>query len=160
MTVPQRVIERIKARVVVDESGCWLWSRSLINGYGQIGWVEGGKPGRSLTHRAMYEAQVGSIPDALFIDHLCHNPSTCRPAVASDCPHRRCCNPAHLKPATTRENVLRGGGFTADNAAKTECPQGHRYDDANTYVAPDGARQCRTCRTEQVRATRARRANQ
>lgn len=159
MTVPQRVIERIMARVVVDESGCWLWSRSLTKGYGQVGWVEDGKPGKSLTHRAMYEAHVGGIPDHLAIDHLCHDPSTCRPAVASDCPHRRCCNPAHLKPATTRENVLRGGGFAADNAAKTECPQGHRYDDANTYVAPDGARQCRTCRTEHVSAFRARAAS-
>lgn len=32
------------------------------------------------------------------------------------------------------------------NAAKTECPNGHPYDDENTYVRPgDGARLCREC---------------
>jgi HNH endonuclease len=29
---------------------------------------------------------------------------------------------------------------------KTHCPQDHPYDDVNTYVAPDGSRQCKTCR--------------
>lgn len=28
---------------------------------------------------------------------------------------------------------------------KTECPKGHPYDDANTYVDPKGARRCRAC---------------
>lgn len=32
------------------------------------------------------------------------------------------------------------------NAAKTHCPAGHVYDEANTYVAPDGRRYCRSCR--------------
>ena len=31
------------------------------------------------------------------------------------------------------------------NARKTHCPKGHPYDEENTYLAPDGARQCRTC---------------
>ena len=32
------------------------------------------------------------------------------------------------------------------NAAKTECPSGHPYDEGNTYVRPsDGARLCREC---------------
>lgn len=157
MTVPERVIERIKARIVVDEGECWLWSRSLTRGYGQIGWHESGEPKRALTHRAMYEALVGDIPAGLNLDHRCHEPAVCRPARAIDCPHRRCCNPAHLKPTTVRENVLRGGGFAADNSAKTHCPQGHRYGDANTYHSPDGSRQCRTCRTEHVYALRTQR---
>lgn len=33
---------------------------------------------------------------------------------------------------------------------KTECPQGHPYDDENTYVAPSGKRQCKTCRRARV----------
>lgn len=33
---------------------------------------------------------------------------------------------------------------------KTHCPQGHPYDEENTYVAPDGSRQCKTCRRIRV----------
>lgn len=32
------------------------------------------------------------------------------------------------------------------NLRKTHCPQGHPYDEENTYVTPSGVRQCRTCR--------------
>lgn len=35
---------------------------------------------------------------------------------------------------------------------KTHCPQGHPYDEANTYVTPSGSRQCKTCRFERQRA--------
>jgi hypothetical protein len=33
---------------------------------------------------------------------------------------------------------------------KTHCPQGHLYDEENTYVAPNGWRQCRICRNDQL----------
>jgi hypothetical protein len=159
MTVPPRVIERIKAHTIVDENGCWLWRRALTNGYGQMSWHEDGIPRRGLTHRLMYLATYGAIPDGLHLDHQCHDPQLCKPERAADCPHRRCCNPAHLKPMTIRENVMRGGGFAPENDSKTECPQGHPYDDANTYVAPSGWRQCRICRTGHVYAHLARRAS-
>ncbi len=32
------------------------------------------------------------------------------------------------------------------NSDKTHCPEGHAYDEANTYVDPRGSRQCRECR--------------
>lgn len=159
MTVPERVIARIRAHSIVDENGCWMWQRAVTNGYGQIGWTEGCASGHGLTHRLMYVATFGAIPDGMQIDHRCHDPRSCRPERAADCPHRRCCNPEHLKPATGRENVLRGGGFAAENFGKTECPQGHPYDDANTYVAPNGWRQCRVCRSGHIEAFRLRRAS-
>ena len=31
------------------------------------------------------------------------------------------------------------------NADKLFCPQGHPYDEVNTYVTPDGSRNCRAC---------------
>jgi hypothetical protein len=31
-------------------------------------------------------------------------------------------------------------------ASKTHCPDGHEYDEENTYVKPDGVRVCRKCR--------------
>ncbi len=35
--------------------------------------------------------------------------------------------------------------------APTHCPQGHEYDEANTYVRPNGHRVCRTCRRDGMR---------
>lgn len=35
-------------------------------------------------------------------------------------------------------------------AKKTHCPQGHPYDEENTYVTPSGSRQCKTCRRVRV----------
>jgi hypothetical protein len=73
------------------------------------------------------------------------------------CRNRRCVNPAHLEPVTTRQNLLRGETFQAANAAKTECPQGHPYDDDNTYPIPNGGgRGCRKCRREADRRYRLR----
>jgi hypothetical protein len=31
------------------------------------------------------------------------------------------------------------------DAAKTHCPQGHPYDETNTYIDTDGGRRCREC---------------
>lgn len=66
----------------------------------------------------------------LQLDHLCRN-------IA-------CANPEHLEPVTQRENVLRGVGPTAINAAKTTCIHGHSLADA--YINPSsGSRMCRAC---------------
>lgn len=150
-------MSRILSRVIVTDDGCWLFTGAKAGGYGQVGWHEDGIPCHGRVHRIVFEALVGDIPEGMHLDHLCHDPRDCHPAVAAECQHRACCNPQHLRPATNRANVLRGGGFAARNAAKTRCPNGHPYDEANTYVAPDGWRQCRTCRSAHIRAFRNRR---
>lgn len=117
--------------------GCWLWTASLYGeGYGQF-MVD---RRAILTHRFAYLELAGPIPAGLVLDHLCRV--------------RRCCNPAHLEPVTNRVNVLRGETVPADNAQKTHCPQGHPYDEVNTYVTRCGRRKCRTCRSEQKRRNR------
>ena len=45
---------------------------------------------------------------------------------------------------------------THPQARKTHCPQGHAYDEDNTYVSPRGGRGCAECRRAAVRAYRAR----
>jgi hypothetical protein len=87
----------------------------------------------------------------LQIDHQCHNQDkSC--AGGDTCPHRCCCNPAHLELATGRENVLRGKAPTARNAAKTHCPRGHAYDGIDGRKRQH--RRCSTCRREQQCARR------
>lgn len=156
MSAPERIIARIRSHLVVA-GDCWHWPRATQKGYGVIAWHESGKPARGLTHRLMYEAEVGPIPDGLTLDHMCHDPAVCALPVPNDCPHRRCCNPAHLRIATRAENTMRGGGFAPRNLAKAACPKGHAYTAANTYIAPNGWRQCQQCRRAHVEALRTRR---
>lgn len=73
------------------------------------------------------------------------------------CAHRRCVNPAHLEPVSEGVNVRRGRGPSSTNAAKDRCGAGHNFDQANTYLTPDGRRQCRLCNRERTRRYRERR---
>ncbi|MFG3349552.1 HNH endonuclease signature motif containing protein [Streptomyces sp. NPDC048018] len=129
MTTNDSVSERIQ-RQVDRNSDCWLWTGFLDRyGYGHISVNNH----REKVHRAAYTALVGPIPDGLVIDHTCRV--------------RHCVNPAHLEPVTQAENTRRG---VAHNSTKTRCPQGHPYDEVNTYVAA-GRRGCRSCRREASR---------
>lgn len=119
-----------------DGTRCLEWQAALSGGYGAF---YSSKTGRRnyQAHRWIYERWVGPIPDGFHIDHLCRN--------------RACVNAAHLEVVSPGENVLRGEGFSAVNARKTECKEGHPFDETNTYIAPNGARLCRRCRREAVR---------
>lgn len=122
---------------------CWLWKGYVAPGrYAQF--KVDGQP--HLAHRWSYMTFVGPIPAGMQIDHLCVTP--------------RCVRPTHLEPVTGRENLLRGRTFQAENAAKTECVNGHPFDEANTHITPKGTRRCRACGRDQARraAQRAREA--
>lgn len=84
---------------------CWPWTGYIApNGYGTFG---AHTTKTRLPHRIAYQFLIGPIPEGLVLDHLCHT----RDPQCTDndaCPHRRCCNPAHLEPVTRRENVRRG----------------------------------------------------
>lgn len=123
--------ERFWRRVTKTET-CWLWSGVLSNGYGKvrINYV------LQYAHRVAYTWLVGPIPEGMTLDHGCRV--------------RNCVNPEHLDPATNADNVLRGEGLAAQNKRKTHCVRGHRFTAENTYVRPNGGRNCRACRRERV----------
>lgn len=127
------VIDRLMAKLVENENGCWIWTGSLSpEGYGSIS-LGRRDEGREMTHRFTYAFFRAEIPEGLHLDHLCRN--------------RACCNPWHLDPVTCRVNVLRGDArFNgAHNRDKTHCVHGHEYTPENTARGRDGYRRCRTC---------------
>ena len=129
-------VVRFWSKVKVLKSGCWEWQGALRGreGYGYGDFWDGNKD--VAAHRFAYELFKGAIPEGLTIDHLCQK--------------TWCVNPAHLESVTNKENILRGYGLCAINARKTHCPQGHPYDEMNTYIIPTGGRACRICIRKKV----------
>ena len=83
-------------RYTVEDRGydtpCWIWQGTIdkAKGYGAV--KVNGKMLK--VHRAMYEREVGPIPEGMTIDHLCKV--------------RACLNPDHMEPVTDIENTKRG----------------------------------------------------
>lgn len=123
---------------VVDDNGCHIWTGARTSwGYGQVR-IDGKV---KYVHRVRYEEEVGPIPDGLVLDHyICDNGPG------------GCCNPHHCRPATTRENTLRGVGPAAQNARKTHCMHGHELAGDNLYITKRGRRDCRACHRRQQMA--------
>lgn len=139
------VVTRILDKAVHLEGGCIEW-RGTCNaqGYGQISWR--GK--KWMTHRAMWTAQVGPIPndDDWTLDHLCFN--------------RACVNVKHMEVVTRIENSRRGGGLERAIASNKiryidVCRNGHPRTPENTSTQ-GGKRRCLQCSREAY----ARRADQ
>lgn len=113
---------------------CVLWQGHIDrHGYGRV-WA-GGRMAQA--HRWAYEQKYGPISSGLEIDHLCRN--------------RACVNPDHLEVVTKYENWARGASLTRINASKTHCEHGHPFDVRNTYIRPNGRRDCRKCVVERQR---------
>ena len=118
--------------------GCWEWTGGKSDlGYGHVVGPQKGR--RNSPHRVTYERAHGPIPEGLVIDHLCRNPS--------------CCRPRHLRAVTHAVNILCGIGPSAKNAQKERCPLGHEYDEPVRWKGRVG-RGCSVCRREGTRRWR------
>ncbi len=86
----RKLSQIIKGSIIIDEqTGCWLWQKNRDrHGYG-VKWLNR----RTVkVHRISYSLFTGDIPDGLQVQHICHV--------------RHCCNPAHLKVGTVKDNAL------------------------------------------------------
>lgn len=113
---------------------CWEWTGCLDDkGYGRI--TINNKS--VFAHRFSYQYFVGYLQRDL--DHLCRN--------------RKCVRPDHLEPCSKIENVMRGESFSAINARKTHCLNGHLLSGDNLYFfgKNKNKRGCRQCCRERSR---------
>lgn len=150
MSVPaiQKLYDRLVAKTVIDEGGCWLWQGSLHTSTkypaGHHGLTMLNNKSIS-THRAMWIAVHGSIPAGLHVCHRCDVP--------------RCINPEHLWLGTHQDNMAdmnRKGRNPM--VGMTHCRRGHPFDEQNTYYRLDGrGRVCRICNNASTRKSEERR---
>lgn len=137
--------ERIEQKFIPEpNSGCWLWlGHRNRDGYGRV--QIGGQAKNA--HVIVYRFLIGPVPQGMELDHKCRV---------------RCCvNPSHLEPVTHRENMLRGHGFSAVNAAKTHCINGHELSEENLMQGTERkiGRRCRLCTNAGARRRYAARRN-
>lgn len=138
--------ERVLARCDTS-SGCWIFTgaKQQRGGYGVVKLGPG--LGTDRSHRVVYKALVGPIPEGLTLDHLCGQPA--------------CCNPEHLEPVTRAENTrrqiaLRGNQGGRPYLARTHCPKGHPLDGIAARGEGRTKRTCLTCKREGLRRARGR----
>jgi len=126
---------------LLGEDDCWPWLGSFNRqGYGHL-MVKGSMVS---AHRLSWQMIFG-------------NPPKNKPCILHRCDNPTCVNPKHLYAGTYSENAVdcvRRGRHPNKN--KTHCPQGHAYDEENTYITPKGHRACKECVRESGRRWRAR----
>jgi hypothetical protein len=131
----KRWMERVKARCVIDPSGCWLWPGSKSEkGYGHTSY----RTTTRAIHRQMYKITYAiELKTEQFV---CHS-----------CDVRHCCNPEHLWIGSTADNQqdsARKGRH--QEIKKTHCPRGHAYAD-HARINPNGSRACIICQRARMR---------
>jgi hypothetical protein len=128
---------------------CWRFGGFIVEGYGRFVW-----PGGQLAHRFAYELLIGPIPLGMEVDHVCHTrDANCR--LGKTCPHRACCNPAHLQAVTHVENGQRAHRPKGNqHGRQVACKNGHLLSGDNLRIELGGRRRCLTCKRNYAKTTR------
>jgi len=87
--------DRLYSRIIRpdDPDECWQWTGHTNGGYGKIRRGGNGPERKKILTitRAIWELEIGPIPDGLYVLHKCDNPP--------------CCNPKHLFLGSMADNM-------------------------------------------------------
>jgi hypothetical protein len=115
------------------DTNCWVWNGANINGYGRM-YFQGKQ--RFSSHVSAHLFLGFKFPEnsqSVYICHRCDNP--------------RCVNPAHLFIGTPTDNVQDAiaKGRRYEQPRLKQCQRGHAFTPENTYIKPNGRRNCKAC---------------
>ena len=138
-------LARFMRKVVVDPSGCWLWTASTNGKYGTFGFGHH----TVYAHRVSYQHYVGPMPEGYTIDHLCKV--------------KLCVNPEHLEAVTYHENLRRADAWVGvsqyHRPDQTKCGAGlHDWIPANWKKHGNGVK-CRLCHNQRNQEYKERKRN-
>jgi hypothetical protein len=126
----------------VPTTPCREWHAANVKGYGYR-WDRKRKR-VVLIHRWVVAQLLGwDAIEGRVVMHLCDNPA--------------CYRYDHLRVATQDDNMRDAwekGHTEGAFVTRTHCKRGHEFNEANTYVNPDGDRECRRCRADATARSR------
>lgn len=109
-------------------------------GYRKVSLCSGGRQRTFAVHRLVAVAFLGPLPAGLQTRHLDGDPG-----------NNALSNLRYGTPSENQQDSIQHGTMRNGNTDKTHCDAGHPFDEANTYLASDGKRDCRACRAERMR---------
>lgn len=118
--------------------GCILKGNKAPSGHVAVMLSKRGNIRRRMVHQLVAEAFIGPRPEGMETRHLND--------VADD---NRAENLAYGTSHDNKMDMVRNGGHYYAN--RTHCPQGHPYDEVNTYRSPKGGRDCRACNNSKTK---------
>lgn len=109
-------------------------------GYRNVTLCAGGHERHEAVHRLVALAFIGPRPEGHQTRHLDGDPS-----------NNALVNLCYGTQSENQQDSIRHGTMRNGNTDKPECIAGHAFDEANTYIAADGTRDCRKCRAKRMR---------
>lgn len=132
----EAILVTLENRKRIDNvTGCWLYTKCLSSGYGQI----------RLSKK--FKIYVHRLSAHLYLDYNLDSDKIV--LHKRECPNRHCFSPEHLYIGTDKENCrdwIAVKGYKNQFTERTSCQKGHEYTDKSTRIDPKtGQRVCKIC---------------
>jgi HNH endonuclease len=137
--LPPGTLQRFAARIIIDpDTGCYRRPTRVSGEGAGTFWLEGRtRSGRTAAHLMF----IGPVPAGSFVRHVDgHGPF-----------HEDCVRPSHLEAAAAGNRTI-SAIRSAQQRAKTHCPQRHELTGDNVYWRKGGRRQCKICTRQRAAA--------